>query len=323
MTIADKGLPETDLTNAGAVYVGTLWAIVSAFCYGATSVLLRAAAPESDPVLAPFMRSAPVTLYVWITIFSIYARRRDRLFSSLVPPAKYLLPLIVTGVALNVTGNGAFQVALTLSWLGLAVPISQGVNLWSGALVGRIALGEPINRGIVAGIVLLIASLVILTASAGSGPVPIEGGMVTTAIVVAIVAGLSWSAGNAGVRWALLKGLSVEQVLSVTTLSGLVASGLIVLARLGPAGVMATPSVAVLSLLAAGIVNAVGLIAFTKALNLATVTRVNGITAAQVAIATVAGLAIFDEPVTAPLLAGVGLTIIGLVLISQSRGRGR
>ena len=58
--------------------------------------------------------------------------------------------------------------------------------------------------------------------------------------------------------------------------------------------------------------------ALTKALQLSSVLFVNGLNASQTALAALAGVLMFDEPLTRAMVSGVALTALGLLLM---RGR--
>jgi len=68
---------------------------------------------------------------------------------------------------------------------------------------------------------------------------------------------------------------------------------------------------------AAGTLNLIAFLAITKGLELTTVVHANVLNASQVAMAAVAGMMIFDEPLTAWLIAGVSLTIVGVMMIDR------
>ena len=63
----------------------------------------------------------------------------------------------------------------------------------------------------------------------------------------------------------------------------------------------------------AGILNFLAFIALSVALKSLPVIAVNLLNASQVAMAAVAGILLFSEPVTNSLVIGVALTLIGLV----------
>ena len=72
-------------------------------------------------------------------------------------------------------------------------------------------------------------------------------------------------------------------------------------------------------MLGAGVCNAIAFVALTKSLQLTSVVYVNALNATQATMAAVAGVLIFQEAVSKALVAGVGLTIVGLLLMRKGR----
>jgi drug/metabolite transporter, DME family len=68
---------------------------------------------------------------------------------------------------------------------------------------------------------------------------------------------------------------------------------------------------------ASGAFNLIGFLAITKGLQLTTVVHANVLNASQVALASLAGILWFEEPITAWLAGGVGLTIAGIALVDR------
>jgi len=70
---------------------------------------------------------------------------------------------------------------------------------------------------------------------------------------------------------------------------------------------------------AAGLFNFAAFVALASSLKVLPVVAVNLINASQVAMAALAGVLLFAEPVTATLLAGIVLTVAGLVALANPR----
>ena len=69
----------------------------------------------------------------------------------------------------------------------------------------------------------------------------------------------------------------------------------------------------------AGLANALAFFALAKSLQLIEVVHVNALNASQVAMAAVAGVVLFNESLTTPLVVGVLLTGFGLLLMRRAR----
>ena len=72
-----------------------------------------------------------------------------------------------------------------------------------------------------------------------------------------------------------------------------------------------------LTMMTAGIFNAVAFFAVTHALKILNITHVNVINAAQNAMCALGAVLLFAEPATAPMICGILLSIAGLVLLDR------
>jgi drug/metabolite transporter (DMT)-like permease len=109
-----------------------------------------------------------------------------------------------------------------------------------------------------------------------------------------------------------------------TTLFGVSGAGLLSLGtlswlRLGSAGMTATQPDDLSMMLLAGVCNALAFLALTKSLQLTSVVYVNALNATQASLAALAGVLIFQEALSPWLLAGVALTMAGLLLLTRTR----
>jgi drug/metabolite transporter, DME family len=96
-------------------------------------------------------------------------------------------------------------------------------------------------------------------------------------------------------------------------LMGVVSVGPWSLCRLGIRQIWTTPSEQLVLMVAAGAFNLIGFLSYIHGLQRTTVVHANMVSASQVAMAAVAGVAMFHEPPNLWLALGVGLTIAGIV----------
>jgi drug/metabolite transporter (DMT)-like permease len=66
-----------------------------------------------------------------------------------------------------------------------------------------------------------------------------------------------------------------------------------------------------------GLLNTAAFLCLSKGLQRTTIVHANVVNASQIAMATVAGMLLFAEPLGSMLIAGVALTILGVVLIER------
>jgi drug/metabolite transporter (DMT)-like permease len=107
--------------------------------------------------------------------------------------------------------------------------------------------------------------------------------------------------------------------LVTVSLTGIVLLGLLSVYRIGWNGMFATAPNDLICMLLAGVGNALAFLAIINAIRLTGVVYVNALNATQAALAAVAGILFFQEPLSPWLLVGVALTAVGLLLIRQHR----
>src|SRR6266508_5763778 len=108
----------------GPIGVGEAWAVVTALSYGATNLLLRAAAVHIDPWLGSMLRQVPVAILAWAVIgLARNDELRPRSPRFLGWP--FLLALVASGLVSYVIGNLLFFDALATGSLGVAASGAQ------------------------------------------------------------------------------------------------------------------------------------------------------------------------------------------------------
>lgn len=300
--------------------LGTLMCAVSAVGYTATNICLRDLATHVDPYWVSCVKAMPT---VAIAGAMMLWRGRRGLSNALSWRAFW--SLVTVAVFAQLFGNVGFQWALSIVGLALAVPITHGVMMISGAVAGRFWLGEPVTLRAVAAMAVLIVAIAVLSTGAGAA---------NASIVLAGVAKLSaWEIAQgvgitclAGVAYALLgvvirrvsRGrFAISSMLMVVCSTGVITLGAAALSTIGWGGMAATSEADWGLMLSAGVLNAIAFFALSKALHLVTVVHVNLVNASQVALAAMAGVTFFREAWTPGLSVGVGLTMLGLVVMRK------
>ena len=102
----------------------------------------------------------------------------------------------------------------------------------------------------------------------------------------------------------------------IVSTTGTIALGNLAWLRIGPAGMLTTTQADLTIMLAAGVCNTVAFLALTKSLQLNSIVYVNALNATQATLAAAVGVAIFREKLSPYLVAGVGLTIVGLMTLA-------
>ncbi|MEO1997665.1 MAG: DMT family transporter [Planctomycetaceae bacterium] len=295
---------------------GTFLGVLSAVFYTATNMTLRQLADSDDLDRAIWVtcnKAVPVALICW----AIIAWRGWHGLPAM--PARHLvLPLVATGLFLQTGGNIMFQIALSVGGLALSVPLCFATLIATGAILGKVLLGEPVTKQSAFAMSLLILSILLLSKDAQATAPEVawtSSSLVVAAIPAACLSGVSYGACGVVIRRMLQHKLPVSATLVLMSSSGVVSLGLISLVRQGPAALAATHPDDFALMALAGVFNAAAFFSVAAAMKYITVVRANMFNATQVAMCAVAGVLMFGEPWTGWLVGGVLLTTLGVVLI--------
>lgn len=242
--------------------------------------------------------------------------------SANVRPANEFHPIwqfLVASFFAQFFGNVAFQKALGYIGLAASVPITLGTLIVGGAILGMLLLGEPVDRRKVLAMVTLILAVVILSLPRSSSPgeAVVSASDVLVGSVWAAISGLSYSFFGVTMRKTLHLGFRASELMFISGFTGTVTLWGYTFATVGWTVVSATTAGQWLMMGAAGLFNFLAFVAITSALRHLPVVAVNLINASQVAMAAVAGVIVFREPVTWELGLGIGLTFIGLLILAR------
>lgn len=294
---------------------------LSALFYSVSSILMRhAAGLQIEPSIAVCIREAVTVAMVapWL----LYRLWRGR---SVGLPARALAILIAISAAAQVVGNQSHQWALGVVGLSIVVPVSFAAVLITGPLLGRFFLREPVAARSWVAVATVISAIVVLSSGARSAEpsaVVASGGLsgiVIAAVLGSALAGMTYATLTVAIRRNVTHDAPIATVLLLVTGMGVITVGPISWANVGWEGWRSLPAEAWAWLLTAGLVNFAGFISLTVGLRMTPVVHANVLGAAQVAIAAMAGLLIFREPLTITLIVGVALTICGILLIGGNR----
>jgi drug/metabolite transporter (DMT)-like permease len=235
--------------------------------------------------------------------------------------------LVVSGLVAQVLGNVLFQYSLGIVGIALSVPLTFGTLIVSGALAGRIWLGEPITPRATAAMAVLILSIVILSTGAKAAEQVVESESavarsawhVAWGVAAACMSGFAYGLLGVALRRAVSAKTPTGTTLFVISGTGVVSLGLCSLVRLGWTGLTETPSVDLSYMWWGGVFNAMAFMVLIQALKLAPLVHVNAVNSSQTALAAVAGILIFAEPFTLTLAVGVAFTMAGLLLLDHSQ----
>lgn len=260
----------------------------------------------------------------WLMLLAIRGRQ-------VVPTRRAIASLALAATFAQLGGNVLFQVALGGIGIALTVPLTLGAMIVTGAILGRFVLQEQITWRSLFSMLVLISSIVVLSVGAGTAQESLNNlqGLqagnelrVIKGVASSIVAGFSYALLGTVIRKNVSGRVRLPAALFIVSVVGAVGLGAMSLCRIGIAGIEATEPIDWQLMILAGLCNAVAFLSLTKSLQLTGVVHVNALNASQVAMAAIAGLLIFDEPLTVALASGVFMTGIGLLLMKRKRPQG-
>jgi len=304
-------------------------------------------------MVAATLREIPLAIgaAIWVAIAS--ARQ-----AKLKPAAAAAVALFLGAGVNQFAGNTTFLFALGILGLALTVPVTLGTIIVSGAIIGRAALGEPVTRLVMLAIVTLVGAISLLgwathiaqsqtsgvaaavspdaapaTEESNAEPAPAvpigkllaDGSpwRLPIGFAAVLIAGTSFASLGVCVRFASNLKTQTPVTMLIVGATGATAITLVTLGVHGPGVFFDLAPGEWARGLAGGTCNLIAFFSITRAFQKVPVVFVNGINASQVAMAMIAGVLIFGEPTSGPLLAGVALTVVGLLLMARARAGGR
>jgi drug/metabolite transporter, DME family len=300
-----------------AVVAGTACCAVSAVGYTASNACMRQLHELNvDPMWAVCNKEVVTVAVVgpWI-IWQILRGRTMRV------PLSTLAVLAVVGLAVQMGANLGLQWAFGVVGLAVAIPAVFSALITGSGLLGWALLGERVSARSIRAIGLLLVSLVLLGIAAHfAGKEVADGGgplWFTLGVGAACAAGTIFAILTITIRSNVTRATPMSAVVFITTLMGVITLGPLSAWRLGADRLLATTPEQAAWMLAAGTLNLIAFLAIAKGLQLTTVVHANVLNASQVAMAAVAGLLFFSEPLTVWLALGTLLTIIGVATIDR------
>ena len=310
---------DTPVGTAELLWRGTLLAVFSSFCYTASIIALRAVTKDGVDWAAwvSCLKAIP-TVTAALLVLAFKAQRG----SISWPSRRMILALLLSGTAMQLMGNVGFQWGLALGGMTLTVPLSQAALLISGAVLGVVMIGERVSRRSTLAMSVLIAAIVLLSIDAepfaGSKTGQGGSGLILLTVAMGLTAGVGWGQAGVVIRQAALSGVSTAVTILLLSSTAIVVLGGGVLLRQGPDWFLeqTSPREFWISVVAVSF-NTAAFFALTAALKHISIVRANLINASQIALTSLAGVMLFEEPMTRWMIVGTGLTIGGLLLMDR------
>jgi drug/metabolite transporter (DMT)-like permease len=307
------------LASDSAALWGTIYGAISAVGYTAANICLRSVT-DCDPVWVSCIKTIPTVVGVapWLIV---RWSRGERVF----PPLSIVATLLAAGLLGQFGGNVAFQWALGVIGIALTVPLCLGMIIVASAVLGRILLYEPVNALTAVALTLLLAAIWILSlgAQGASNSIAVLGTaspwLVTAAVTAGCISGLSYAVLGVTIRRAVLGVSTVSATTFCVAIVGLLTLAPLTAYRLGIGQMIRTDPADFAMMVLAGVFNLIAFLALTRALQITSLVYVNALNASQVAMASVAGIVLFQEQASPALTLGVSLTVIGLLIMPRHK----
>jgi drug/metabolite transporter (DMT)-like permease len=296
------------------IFAAAVFGILAATLYTAANIALRHCVGV-DPFLVAAVRAVPtVVVLAPLLIWMLFRSETIATSTDMVPR------FVAAALVGQFVGNASFQIALSIIGLAVSVPISLGVLIMGGAVLGRIVLHEPVRGRTVLAMMALITAVIVLSLPNAAAPVLHSAAPVWVGALCAAASGGAYAVFGVTMRQTLTGGLSVPATMFISGAVGVVSLWSVALLRIGWDSLQTITAAQWGVMFAAGAFNFTAFAALSFALKTLPVVAVNLINASQVALAAAAGVMLFAEPVTAPLIIGIVLTFAGLAILASRAG---
>ena len=303
--------PQLLIRRVGAplgVVGGTVCGLAAAVLYTASNIALRKCT-DLDPFLVSAVKAFPTVIV--LGPFLIWMRfNRQNILTNPSAVWKFAAVALIG----QFVGNGAFQIALGIIGLAKAVPITLGVLLIGGGLLGRFMLGEPLKRKTLLAIAVLLVAVVVLSIAKEDASTQVNGPLWLGAACAA-ASGAAYAMFGAVMRQTMNNGVSAPLAMFISGTIGSIALSAYTMTRLTFNDLVGIDEPEWIMMSVGGVFNLTAFVALSLSLKSLPVVAVNLINASQVAMAAIAGVLLFAEPITSSLIMGLALTILGLVIL--------
>ena len=163
-----SNMPESPLPpqNPRDKKLGMLLGLTSAVAYSATNLALRQLSDSSADLGWDIWVSAMKAVPTLIVSIVLVLLRQGPGKGSLYPSYKVVMVLLVAALIMQFGGNLCFQIALGNIGLAISVPFVFALIIFSGAFFGKIFVGDTVSTKTMISIVIMAASVVLLSYAA-------------------------------------------------------------------------------------------------------------------------------------------------------------
>ncbi|WP_461864494.1 DMT family transporter [Thermococcus sp.] len=287
------------------VLLGVLAALVSAFSWAASAILIKAGMRDKSPIAANIFRLYAVSL-MFVLIFLV-----NGTFSKLSSlSGKELAVAFISAQFGFVIGDYFYLSALKLMGVSRTVPITSTYPLWA-ILWAFLFLGRAINIRIILGAVFVVAAIVEVRKAEEEECINPKG------FIYAMIAPLSWSFAILTMDWLTVQRMPVLTLAGIRMMFAAVGVS-IFLPRYGREVRSITKREALLLTGAAAFGLLIGQYLFVYSINLVGSQIAAPVSAINPIIASFLAVFLLKEPPNRKIFEGLILAVIGVILISTA-----
>jgi uncharacterized membrane protein len=175
---------------------GEVLALLSALLWAMASVLLTVGAKRLHVLPLNMIRCAVSTAFFWV-LLPFYGGWQ----ALAAIPAKAWIWLVVSVLALLVVGDTLYFRSMDLAGVSWAMPVASINPLWA-VLLASLFLDEPLTWALLAGALLVVAGVTLLSRPAGqaTGGRAVDPGARRTGLLLALATSLLWGIGQVSLK---------------------------------------------------------------------------------------------------------------------------
>ena len=301
---------------------GFIFACLAGLGYSTANIFLRMVS-DQDPAWVSCVKAIPTLVFVIPWLLLRYQKGHR------TPPSRRLV-LLMTAVSIvgHLAGNVVFQWSLGIIGLALAVPVTTGSMILASAVLGWWLLKEQVSNRTIVAILILFAAIVLLSFGSDEATESVLEDpdaaarslkLATLSVLLVCGSGIGYALFGIVIRHCVKNGMSNPMVLFISSTIGFIVLLIATFISTDASVISNTSREDLTYMLLAGVCNFQAFACLVVALRLLTVTSVNLLNSSQIAIAAIAGVVFFNEPITTPLVLGVMLTIAGVMTIGSAR----
>lgn len=295
---------------------GEAWALLAAFSYALTNIILKWGLVDSPPLFAAAINTMPIWI-ISIILFFIKGY-----FRKLNPKSKdfigidSLVLLIFLGFIVYVVGNWALYNSLKIGAVTLTTPIVGTQVIWA-SLISYFFLKEKINLPMIFGMIISLIGVVVLTAGNSGGNIMLKGWQ--KAVPLAFLAALCFACSGFIKRYLFTrKHLDRWTITFLEVTTGEILLHAIFLVQ-GTNYYSIIPLSIISKFIFAGLFSALAIISITTATSLTQVASASTINSTQTAIAPILAMFLLGEKISFVVLVGIILIMVGVMLVQLKK----